>query len=98
VEPAFAFVADRPWTMAFPFAVMAIFITWMSVYAGKQRVTASGFARRYLTAVLAWSLLHVAYTLLVAAAGFRSVPFILAGAVVVAAPLFAGAYIEARRA
>jgi hypothetical protein len=96
VEPALAFSADRPWAMVLPLGVMIVFIAWVSGYVAKQRISASGFTRRYLAAVLPWGVLHAGYTLLVTVAEWRSVPFVLVGSAVVAAPLFVGAYAEGR--
>lgn len=97
VEPSFALLADRPWAMAFPMAIVAIFATWAGVYAKRQRVAARGFTRRYLTTVAAWAALHAGYVALFAGAGLRDAWFVVLAALVVAAPLFAGAYVESKR-
>ncbi|MFI0419699.1 hypothetical protein [Spongiactinospora sp. 9N601] len=97
VEPAFALMSERPWSLAFPMAVMLGFVAWVSVFAVRQRVVARGFARRYLTTVAAWAVLHTGYIVLITGAGVRDPAIVVAAGLVVALPLFAGACAEGRR-
>jgi hypothetical protein len=97
VEPMFALLADRPWTLVFPMGVMAVFVVWAGVYAAHQRVSARGFARRYVPTVLAWAVLHIGYVMLFTVAELRDPAFVVVAGPAVAAPLFVGAYLESRR-
>jgi hypothetical protein len=97
VEPAFAFLVDRPWLMVLPMAVVMVFVAWVAVYANRQRVYGHGFSRRHTTLTMVWACLHMGYIWMVTLGGYRSLPYVLIGAVVVAAPMFIGAYVEGRR-
>lgn len=95
-EFATAFLSG-PWTLIPVGVVVMPFIIWAAVYANLQRVYSRGFARRHLIIVGAWGALHMAYLQLPTMAGLRNVAIALIGSLVVAAPLFVGAYVESRR-
>jgi hypothetical protein len=94
-EFATAFLAGL-WTLI-PVGVVVLFVAWAAMYANRQKVYPHGFAWRYLTAVGALAVLHMAYLQLLLRADLRNIPFALVGSLAVAAPLFVGAYIESRR-
>lgn len=90
-------LAGFPWLFA-PLVVFVVFVTWLAVYANRQRVTARGFGRRYTIVVLVtMALLHPAYLGFMLWTDLRN-PFIaIPLGWVVAVPLFVGAYVESRQ-
>ncbi len=92
---AVAFVSG-PWTFV-PVSWTAVCAIWVGWYAHRQSVRPRGYVRRYSISLGAGMILHVAYVLILSAAGLRGLPVpALVGSLVVAAPFFVGAYVESR--
>lgn len=95
-EFATAFLSG-PLTLIPVGVIMMPFVIWAAIYANLQRVSSRGFTRRYLIVVGSFAVLHLAYVLLLTMADLPNATFGLIGSLVVAAPLFLGAYVESRR-
>jgi hypothetical protein len=96
-EFATAFLSG-PWTLIPVGVVVLPFVIWAAVYANRQPVHSRGFTRRYLIVVGAWGALHLAYLQLLTTADLSgNAAVALIGSLMVAAPLFVGAYVESTR-